>query len=248
MRIRNNVFAVLGLHHPWGVNAGFVVTDGGVVVIDSGWTYYSALTILGYIKSVAGDKPIKYLIWTEHHSDHIFGSIVFTREGAEVIAHKNAYVFLKEIGGIRGYVKFMKEKINNEYKALVERGFDIGSMIFENVEDVWPSILIDKEYTFTLGDTEFRLIPTPGHTPSNIVVYIPKHKVLFAGDTIYSKYPPNTRFSTQELIENWIKALDCIYTLNIEVIIPGHGPPCSKEEINRIKAILKELMKDKTHA
>ena len=104
MKICGNIYAVLGLHHPLGVNSGFVVTDEGVVVIDASWTYYSALTILGYIKAIAKDKPIKYLIWTEHHSDHIFGSIVFVREGAKVIAHKNAYEHLREIGGIKGYV------------------------------------------------------------------------------------------------------------------------------------------------
>jgi len=241
VKICDHVYAVLGLHHPIGVNAGFIITDDGVVVVDAGWTYCSALTILGYIKAVAGNKPIKYLIWTEHHSDHIFGSIVFVREGAKVIAHRNAYVHLKEIGGIKGYVEFMKRKINEEYRALVEKGYDIGSIMFEGVEDVWPDILIDSEYSLRLGDLEIKLIPSPGHTPSNIVVYLPRCKVLFAGDTIYSRYPPNTKFTTPKLIKEWIRALNHLYTLDISIIIPGHGPPCSKDEIKRNKLILEEI-------
>lgn len=244
VKICDHVYAVLGLHHPWGVNAGFVVTDDGVVVVDAGWTIYSALTILGYIRAVAGSKSIKYLIWTEHHSDHIFGSIVFVKEGAKVIAHRSAYEHLKEIGGIKGYAEFMRARINERYREFVERGYDIGSVMFQGVEDVWPDILIDSEYTLRLGDHEIRLIPTPGHTPSNIVAYVPKCRVLFAGDTIYSGYPPNTRFSTPELIKKWIRALDYLYALDIDTIIPGHGPPCSKDEIKRNKSILERVVKE----
>jgi len=243
MKLVDRVYVVLDLHHPWGVNSGFIVTNDGVIVIDAGWTYYSALTILGYIKAVAGDKPIKYLIWTEHHSDHIFGSIVFARERAKIIAHREAYRFLKEIGGIRGYVEYMKMRINDRYKDLVEKGYDIGSIIFEHVENVWPDILIDREYSLILGDIEFKLIPTPGHTPSNMVVYIPRYKVLFAGDTVYSRYPPNTRFSTPKLIKEWIRSLEYLSTLDIEVIVPGHGPLCGREEIERNKAILKDIIR-----
>jgi len=243
MKICDYAYAVLDLHHPWGVNAGFIVTDEGVIVVDAGWTYYSALTILGYIKAVAGDKPIKYLIWTEHHSDHIFGSIVFVREGAKIIAHRNAYEHLREIGGIKGYVEFMKGKVNGEYRDLVKKGYDVGSIMFKGVEDVWPDILIDTEYTLKLGDIEIKLIPTPGHTPSNIVVYVPRCKLLFAGDTIYSCYPPNTRFATPKLIKEWIRALDYLSTLDIDIIIPGHGPPCGKDEIRRNKLILEEIAK-----
>jgi len=243
MRLCDCAYAVLDLHHPLGVNAGFIITNAGIVVIDAGWTYYSALTILGYIRAVAKDKPIKYLIWTEHHSDHIFGSIVFVKENAKIIAHRNAYEFLKGIGGIRGYVELMKKKINKRYKELVEKGYDIGSVIFHNIENVWQDLLIDKDFSFRLGDIEFKLIPTPGHTPSNLVVYIPKYKILFAGDTLYSGFPPNTKFSTPELIKEWIKALDRINTLDIDIIIPGHGPPCGKDEIKRNKKILEEIAK-----
>ena len=241
MKICNYVYAILDLHHPWGVNAGFIVTDDGVVVVDAGWTYYSALTILGYVKAVAGSKPIRYLIWTEHHSDHIFGSIVFVKEGAKVIAHRNADKHLKEIGGIKGYVEFMKRKTNEEYRSLVEKGYDVGSIIFTGVEDVWPDILIDDEYSLILRDIEIKLIPTPGHTPSNIVVYIPKCRILFAGDTICSRYPPNIKFTTPKLIREWIRALDYLYTLDIDTIVPGHGPPCSKDEIKRNKSILEKI-------
>ena len=137
----------------------------------------------------------------------------------------------------------MREKINSQYSDLVAEGYDMSSIVFENIEEVWPDILIDEVYSFKLGNVEFKLIPTPGHTPSNIVVYLPPYKVLFAGDTIYSGYPPNTKLSTPELVEKWIKALDLPYNLDIEIIIPGHGPPCNKEEIRRNRALLMRIKK-----
>lgn len=224
-----------------GVNAGFVATKEGVVVVDASWTVHSARTILGYVRAVAPGRPVRYLVWTEHHSDHIFGSIVFVREGAEVIAHRAAAEFLKEIGGIKGYAELMRKRVNERYAELVEKGYDIGAVVFDGVEDVWPDVLIEDEYAFELGGVEFRLIPTPGHTPSNLVVYLPQYRVLFAGDTVYSGYPPNTRFATPELIERWVESLEMLLELDVDVVVPGHGPLCGREEIERNLAELRSV-------
>jgi len=240
VKVAENVYAVMGLFHPLGVNAGFIVTSDGVVVVDSGWTVDSALTILGYAKAASRGKSVKYLIWTEHHSDHIFGSCVFAREGARIIAHRNAVLFLKDIGGIKNYVKFMKEKMKTESK-----GFSVADVVFEGVEEVEPDIVVESERIFEVGSTEIVLIPLPGHTPSNMVVYLPQHRVLFSGDAIYSKYPPNTRFSTRKLIEEWIKGLEKLLELKTDVIVPGHGPLCGKSEIERNLRYLKSLLSAK---
>ncbi|RLF02514.1 MAG: hypothetical protein DRK00_09940 [Thermoprotei archaeon] len=243
VNVRGPVYAVLGLQHPWGVNAGFIVTEEGVVVIDASWTVHSALTILGYARAVAPGKRIKYLVWTEHHSDHIFGSVVFVREGAKVVAHRAAAEFLKEVGGIRGYMKLMRKRVNERYADLLKRGYDVGAVVFEGVEDVWPDVLIEGEHSLELGGVEFRLIPTPGHTPSNLVVFLPQYRVLFAGDTVYSRYPPVTRFATPELIEKWIESLEMLLELDVDVIVPGHGPLCGREEVERNLAELKRIEK-----
>ncbi|MCL0056501.1 MBL fold metallo-hydrolase [Dehalococcoidia bacterium] len=92
MRLADNVYAVLDLAHPIGVNAGFVVT------IDTGWTHSSALTILGFIETAAPGKPIKWVILTEYHSDHIFGAYVFKARGAQIIAHRHTKEFLESKG------------------------------------------------------------------------------------------------------------------------------------------------------
>ncbi len=96
-----------------------------------------------------------------------------------------------------------------------------------------------------VGGEEIRLIPTPGHLESNISVYLPRARILFAGDTVYSGYPPTTRFGHPELWKRWIRSLELIKALNVDKIVPGHGPICGKEEVQRNIEYLGGLLKQK---
>ena len=233
MNLIGPIYVVTGLYHPLTVNAGFIYTDDGVIVVDSSWTVHSARTIMGYIKALSDNVMIKYLIWTEHHSDHIFGSIVFRNAGAKIISHEFAEKFLNEIGGITGYLEYIKRRLDSLYPGYKDTGLDISTTIFHGVEDVWPDITIKKETVLKIGNIELILIPAPGHTPSNIIVYLPDFKTVFAGDTVYSGFPPNTRFSTPDLIKKWIDILDKMLSMDIDYVVPGHGPICGLDEVHR---------------
>jgi glyoxylase-like metal-dependent hydrolase (beta-lactamase superfamily II) len=81
-------------------------------------------------------------------------------------------------------------------------------------------------------------VVTPGHVPSELCVYCPGSKVLFAGDTIYEGMPPNTRFAGPAEKAEWVRQLRRLRELDIEVVVPGHGAICGKEEIDRNIALL----------
>ncbi|MEW6686852.1 MAG: MBL fold metallo-hydrolase [Candidatus Edwardsbacteria bacterium] len=233
MLIRDNIYAVLGLAHPIGVNAGFVVSSHGVIVIDCGLTLNSALTIYSYIKAVSGDVPIKYLVYTEHHSDHIFGAKVFKEHGAKIISHTKTKEFLLTEG--KDYVSFIVNR-ENSYETrqkFIAMGYDFGRSFVGDVKVILPDILLEKETKMNCGDTEFIIIPTPGHLDGCLSIYFPKAKVLFAGDTIYAGFPPTTQFGNIELWEKWVGSLNYLMTFDIETIIPGHGYLCGKEEIKK---------------
>ncbi|MCL0084373.1 MBL fold metallo-hydrolase [Dehalococcoidia bacterium] len=244
MKLADNVYAVLALAHPIRVNAGFVVTDEGVVVIDSGWTHPSALTILGYIEAVASSSQIKYLILTEHHSDHIFGAHVFKANGAQIIAHRLTKEFLESHG--EDYVEAMIERNNKPWREAkaMPQGYDFGRTFFQKVEVVLPDRTIGESTELRLGGEELRLIPTPGHLLDCISVYLPRTKILFAGDTIYSGYPPTTRFGDASQWREWIKSLEGLKELEIEVIVPGHGLLCDKSEIEQNIRYLAKLLEE----
>ena len=83
MRVAQNVYAVLDMFHPIGVNAGFIVTKKHIVYVDAGWTIPSAQTILGYSFAVAPNNKPKYLVFTDHHIDHIAGMKTIQRSWSQ---------------------------------------------------------------------------------------------------------------------------------------------------------------------
>lgn len=224
MRITKNAYAVLGLAHEYGVNAGFVETKKHIVAIDSGFTYLSAQTIIAYIKAVAQNKPIKFLILTEYHSDHVFGSGLFKERGAKIIGHEKLKNYLNE-----AYVRQMIEKKEKDQPKL--KGF--GSTFFGPIKLSSLDITITKDTDFNIDGEKFKIILTPGHTDSNICVYLPRSKVLFAGDAIYSGYPLTTRFGNQTMWEKWIKSIKKIEELDVAFLVPGHGPICNKSQMKK---------------
>jgi glyoxylase-like metal-dependent hydrolase (beta-lactamase superfamily II) len=91
-------------------------------------------------------------------------------------------------------------------------------------------------------DDELVLLYTPGHVPSEISVYHPKSKVLFAGDTVFEGMPLITRFGKAKEWRLWIQSLEKLNELDIEKIVPGHGKICGKDEIQRNIAYLENLI------
>jgi cyclase len=91
--------------------------------------------------------------------------------------------------------------------------------------------------TLTVGDHTFELIHTPGHTPGQIAVYIPQERAVFTGDTIFSEC--QTWLMTSN-VDEWITALDTISELDVDHIIPGHGPITTKSYLRTQRAMLME--------
>jgi glyoxylase-like metal-dependent hydrolase (beta-lactamase superfamily II) len=171
------------------------------------------------------------LILTEHHSDHVFGAHLFKAKGAEIIAHKSTKEFLEGDG--KDYVEIMIKLHNKPWQGGMPEGYDFGRTFFQKVELVLPDKTIDESTELYVGSEELRLTPSPGHLEGCISVYLPRTKILFAGDTIYSGYSPTTRFGDEQLWREWIKSLERLRELEIEVIVPGHGPLCNRFEIEQ---------------
>lgn len=243
MRLKNNIFAITGLMHPIGVNAGFIITKKSVIVIDSSWYDVSAKFMINCIKEIT-KNPIKYLILTERHSDHIFGMKYFKDRGARVIAHKKTKEFLKK----------NKDYPKKLIKILVGRkefDYESAKILFGKIKFCDIDKTISKDTTLNIDGEEIILLTTPGHTDSNICVYIPKSKILFASDTIYSEFTPTTRFGNIRLLKEWIKSLEKLEKLDIDILVPGHGKILKgkqiKKEIERHKKYLLNKIKEKSN-
>lgn len=232
MRIAENVYAVMDLYHPIGVNAGFIVTKNHIVYVDSGLTIPSAQTIYGYSKAAAPENEPSYLILTDHHTDHIFGMKVFRNAGATTLGHERLDRWMKE------YLMPNFGKVIRTF-GLDEKARDL---IYGDVELFPLDETVDQDTTITIDGEEIEILTTPGHWEACLSVYIPSSRILFAGDTIYSGFNPTTQFGDKKLWRKWINSLEKLSRLDIKTIVPGHGRICTKEEIPRHIHYLENLL------
>lgn len=224
-----------------GGNVAFLVTKKGIVVVDAGGTPKAGERIVSIIKSVS-DKPIKYLILTHFHGDHINGISGFPKS-VKIIAHKslsenynqfnrdNLNNYVENI--LPGYLvnlKLQMGSINNkeseEYLTL-KKDYEANQEYYENIKNIKfrePDIVFDDFYRFRISDERIMLeFPGPGHTNDNILVKFSNHNVIHTGDLIFNKSFPYTIEEHGVDIYNWVKTLDDLKKENIYTVIPGHG-------------------------
>ncbi len=184
-------------------NSGFVVTDEGVIVIDTQGPKGLALLLKKRIQEIT-DKPVLYVINTHFHGDHTFGNQYF-KEAKEIIAHENTKKNLIE-----------KDK---EHRQQFERFF--GERSLEGFELTLPTKTLRATLTLKAGSKTIELVyPGKGHTDGDIIVYLPDERVLFGGDLLYKDRLP---WLGDAYLSDWIETLDKLKAFDAGVYVPGHG-------------------------
>jgi cyclase len=211
-----------------GCNPSFVVTSDGVVVID---TPQLPTKAVGMRQLAEGHGPIRYLINTEHHVDHIFGNYYFKGD-FPVIAHKGVDDNFMVVSPDLDPFAYAAEAIPTDDPE----GADIFPEREVYEQDMnRPEIVFTGDVELRVGDHTFQLIHTPGHTPGQLAVYVPQEKVVFTGDTIFSEC--QTWLMTSD-VDEWLDALEQIRELDIDYICPGHGPVQTKDYLDVQRANL----------
>ncbi len=187
-------------------NAAFVITAEGVVVFDALGSPALAEALIAEIRRLT-PLPIKALIVSHYHADHIYGLQAFKAVGAEIIAQQDAKLYLhSDTAALR--LQASREELFpwiDEQTRLVPA-------------DRW----IRGPERYRLGGLDFLLQPAgPAHTPEDLVVHVPQLQLLIAGDLVFRGRVP---FVGQADSGRWIAALDRLLELPARVIIPGHGP------------------------
>jgi cyclase len=190
-----------------GSNVGLIETDDGNVLIDTAVVPADNYAWLNYIRRVTGDKPILYVVNTDHHRGHVLGNQYYD---APVIAHELAWK------NMRGYGANFIQRVIEAFKREPEIQVQLG-----NIEIVRPTITFDNRLDIEHGGRTIRLIHVGGHTEATIVAWLPEEKILFAGDTVFGDQHP---YMAQANSKQWLEALSYIRKLNPAMIIAGHGP------------------------
>ena len=234
-------YKLYAIINPQGGNIAFLVTRKGVVVVDAGSTPQNGRDIVETIRSVT-KKPIKYLILTHLHGDHVNGVAGFP-DNLTIIAHKDLEVnntkFNKEnlenymenilpehLANLRKQLDSISDKESEEYLELMET-YNSHVDYFENIKRIEfrkPDITFEDYYRFKITDQRIMLeYPGPGHTNDNIVVKFSNHNVIHTGDLVFNGSFPYTIVEHGVDIYNWVRILDDLYKENITTVVPGHG-------------------------
>lgn len=207
-------------------NAGFIVTREGVVVVDAEASPAAGQTLLRTIRSVTR-QPIRWLILTHHHPDHHFGAIVFRKAGARVIAHPDTRT-LASAGG-------PDEEVINWIRVVgldAMRGFEFADT---------PDRPVTGSDTLRFGGRTIVVFsPGSGHTPGDLMVWLPAERVLFAGDILIED---GVTMMVDGSAPALIRALARIDSLAPRVVVPGHGaiPAVPAELVQRTRNYVTQL-------
>ena len=209
-----------------GCNPSFVVTSQGIVMIDT--PGLRPLEALEWKKKIETYGEVAYLINTDHHGDHTLGNYFFS---CDLIQHEETMKKLLAEGSVETSKKYMN-LFDPHAGSLMEHYF---------VRQ--PRITYRERMHLYFGGEVFELIHIHGHTEDETLVYMPKNKVLFSGDNVCTIGIPNL---SESYPLEWMKALDFLETLEIDVLVPGHGPVGDKGSIKTFRTQFQGLMKEVT--
>ncbi len=216
MRISPHIHAVTGLGFipPWSVNAGFIVGAERTLVVDTGPSANAARTILGYARAVRPSNTL-LAVNTERHTDHMLGNGFFRANGIDVYGHPAIH---RTAADLAAEIEELNRCIPQPFRR--ERGE--AAVFFNGTTVENPNRPVEAETLLDLGACEARLIPTPGHTASNLSVFCPADGVLFSGDCVVAGYAPNLDDPGMDR-QAWLDSLNLLSALHAAVLIPGHG-------------------------
>jgi len=187
-------------------NAGFVVTGDGVVAFDALGTPVLGRAMLDAIRRVT-QQPVKRVIVSHYHADHIYGLQAFKAAGAEIWAHRKAQEYLTS-----GQAKDRLEQRRN----------DLFPWVDDRTVVVAPDLWLDGDTSFRMGGLTFQLVYSEGaHSPEDLMMYVVEDRLLFAGDLIFAGRVP---FVGNADSVGWLKAMDKMIALQPVAVVPGHGP------------------------
>lgn len=205
-------------------NAGIIVGDSGVMVIDALAAPMHAARFVTAIRRVT-DRPFRHLINTHHHSDHVGGNQYF--EPADIVGHPYCRAEVVKMAATAAPLWAKRE------------GWADGT---EPRKVLPPATTVDGKMTYYYGRNIVEVFPmVPAHTYGDLVVYLPQHGILFAGDIAFYYVAP---FCQNAHPSNWISVCEQIDAMAVTTIVPGHGPLGGKGELAEMKEYLVVLKRE----
>ncbi|MBV8859426.1 MAG: MBL fold metallo-hydrolase [Acidobacteria bacterium] len=254
-------------------NSVFIVNDNDVVVVDTTLTPGTAKEELAALRKLT-DKPVRYVINTHWHDDHIMGNVVYRDAfpGADFIAHENTREYLPTTGlknrqmamspgGYPGFIGALKQRLeknesvfggplDEEERAVLASDIKIAERYMaENPSAavVLPTVTLRDRLTLYRGSRRIDILYLGrGHTSGDIVVHLPDEGIVIAGDLVI--HPVPYVGNPQSHPGDWGETLEKLLALKHTMIVPGHGPVLRDDSYVQLMSRLFGSMKQQVAA
>lgn len=262
VKIVEGVYAALGTGRMnVGSNSAIIVNDRDVLIVDSHITPSAMRTLLEELKTIT-DKPVRYVVDSHYHYDHAHGNQVFG-DDVQVIGHEftrrmlftnvlEQYTYKVAFAdGLPGQLANLKKRLETETdpaaKARLQMQIESNVNVTEAIKEIKPTppnITLTTSMTLFRGSREIRIMFFGrGHTGGDVVVYLPKERVLCSGDLITA----GLSYMGDAFVNDWPASLEAMKALDFEHVIPGHGEPFTgKARIDAFQAYLRDLWNQTT--
>lgn len=185
-------------------NSSFIIGKDAIAVIDTGGSYLAGQRLRATIREKS-NLPIRYVVLTHDHPDHVFGAAAFLGDHAIFVGHRNLPEALRT--HVEDYLRHARK--------------DFGEQTFAGTRVVIPTLLVDSEQTIDLGDRPLKLEAwPPAHTNCDLTVMDETSGTWIMGDLIFSGHVP----ALDGNINGWIATLQQLEKRPTARIVPGHGP------------------------
>ncbi len=226
-------------------NVGMIIADGGLIIIDTTESTKAAQNILVEFRKIS-DLPVKAIIYTHGHRDHISGATVFAEGGQpEIIAHHRFVNDLRQGDGKSLPLQALLQRTKRQFGIGLEGGserINIGVGPADRPVEglgqgfVAPTRFIEAEcQDIEIAGIALTLMAAPGETPDHMIVWLPRQGILFCGDNYYKSFPNlyairGTRFRD---FETWAESVDKMIALEANILAPGHTRPLFGKDLVR---------------
>jgi glyoxylase-like metal-dependent hydrolase (beta-lactamase superfamily II) len=203
-------------------NGGLIVGDDHLLAIDAYGAPFHAKAFIAAARQAAGTKPFRRLINTHHHGDHVNGNQFFGT--LEIVSHP--------------YCRDEVRKAVATTQPLWEKrdGWADGT---EERRLVVPTTTVDGKIVYHYGDVPVEVqFVGPAHTYGDLMIYLPTYKILFASDVAFYYVAP---FAHNAHVGKWLQTVDRILKMDVETIVPGHGPIGGKKELAEMAEYFRTL-------